>query len=91
MEMMQTQQNPQSGNPTGHMSVMGQEGDTKYHWDAKDPVSVEAAQEVFNAHKAKGFLAFRMNAKGEQVGDGQLAAFDPEAESVLFIPQMQGG
>lgn len=68
---------------------MGKEGDTKFHWNKNDPKSVEAAKEVFDQHRAKSYLAFSMNAKGDQ-GE-QMKDFDPEAGSVLFIPQMQGG
>lgn len=68
---------------------MGKEGDTKYHWNAKNAEQVQAAKEVFDSHRGKGFLAFSMNTKGDQ-GE-QMTEFDPKAESVLFIPQMQGG
>jgi len=74
---------------TGTMSIMCKHGDSKFHWNKKDPQSVAAAKEVFDAHQGKGYLAFSMNAKGDQ-GE-QMRQFDPEAESVLFMPQMQGG
>ena len=86
---MEMQSQPQPSDATGHMSIMGKEGDTKFYWNSANADQVSAAEEVFNAHKGKGYLAFRMNAKGDQ-GE-QLTTFDASAESVLFIPQMQGG
>ncbi len=74
---------------TGHMAVMGKDGDTKFFWNSKSQEQVEAAREVFTEHRRKGYLAFHMSAKGDQ-GE-QMTAFDPEAGSILFIPQMQGG
>lgn len=68
---------------------MGKEGDTKFYWNAGNPDQTQVAKEVFDSHRSKNFLAFKMNAKGDQ-GE-QMTEFDPTAESVLFIPQMQGG
>lgn len=84
------QSNPKRpSDATGTMSIMGKEGDTKYHWSACNPDQVAMARETFDAHRGKGYLAFRMNDKSNQ-GD-QMTEFDPAAESILFIPQMQGG
>lgn len=72
------------------MSIMGKEGDTKFYWNSKDPAQIEAAKEVFATHKGKGYMAFHMVAKGDQKGE-QMHEFDPEAGSILFVPQMRGG
>lgn len=76
---------------TGHMAVMNHEGDTKHYWNAKDPEQVEMARATFVRYRSQQYIAFQMNAKGEQVTDGQMTEFDPEAESILFLPQFQGG
>lgn len=80
---------PPPNDATGHMSVMGKDGDTKFYWNAKDPEQVAAAKEIFDAHRGKGYCAFHMSSKGDQ-GE-QMGEFDPDAGSILFIPQMQGG
>lgn len=84
---MQTTPTPK---PTGVMSIMGKEGDTKHYWNVDNSSEVDAAREVFNAHRSRGYAAFRMTPGGEQSGE-QLREFDPTAGSILFIPQMQGG
>jgi hypothetical protein len=71
------------------MSVMGSDGDTKYYWNAQNPDQVAIAREVFQTHRGRGYLAFSMNAKGDQ-GE-QMREFDQSANSILFIPAMQGG
>lgn len=74
---------------TGSMSIMGSMGDTKCYWNADRPEEVEAAREIFMRHQGNGYRAFSMTRDGTQ-GE-QMTDFDPAAESILFLPQMQGG
>ena len=64
-------------------------GDTKLIWAADNADEVENARRTFDDLRKKGFAAFRVNKLGNK-GE-QMTEFDPAAESVLFIPMMQGG
>lgn len=75
--------------PRHEMSLMNEHGDTKVHWDPMDPASVDTARTVFDTYLAQRFLAFSMDPSGTK-GE-PLAAFDPTARSILFVPPMAGG
>lgn len=75
---------------TGVMAVMGREGDTKYAWDKNNPADVAIARRTFNKFRQQGYLAFRITDGAESKGD-QMTEFDPEAERIIFCPQMRGG
>ena len=51
----------------GQISVLGKEGDTRLIWDKTKPAEVQAAREMFDSLKAKGYLAFSVVEKA--VGD----------------------
>lgn len=79
----------------GTMSIMGRTGDTKVTWDSEIPAEVEAAREAFKTYMDKGFMAYRVKGliaeetrgrKGEQILD-----FDPEDETIIFVPPIAGG
>lgn len=71
------------------MSVMGLEGDTKTIWDKDKPDEVDAAKIQFDALKKKGYLAFKVDDKGEK---GELMReFDPNAQKVIMSPPVIGG
>jgi len=71
------------------MAVMGKEGDTKTVWDKDKPDEVEAAKIQFDALKAKGYLAFKVDEDGEK---GEvMKKFDPKAQKVILAPPVVGG
>lgn len=75
----------------GSLSVMGREGDTKYLWDRHNPTEVEAAQEVFDLLRSKGFTAYKVVISSGTSGEGPIQDFNPDEERYIFVPPMQGG
>ncbi len=77
---------------TGLMAVMSQDGDTPYGWDKNDPADVAIARRTFNRFRQQGYAAFRAKAEEgtERTGE-QMDEFDPEAERIIFVPQLVGG
>lgn len=71
------------------IEVMGEVGDTKHIWDKRKPDEVEAARTLYAALTKKGYRAFLSNKNGDP-GE-QMTSFDPDAQSVVFVPQMAGG
>lgn len=71
------------------MCTLDYSGDTRLQWDPTDPVQTAAARKRFDELRGKGFLPFRVSAKGNQ-GE-QLKSFDPDAERLIFVPAMVGG
>ena len=69
--------------------VMGKEGDVKKMWNPAIPDEVEDARNSFNSLRAKGYLAFRVNEKGDK-GE-QMTTFDGTSGKVIMVPPMQGG
>ena len=71
------------------MAVMDSTGDTKLIWEEENRDEVEAAREMFDSLKKKGYLAYAVNKKGDK-GD-VLDRFDPSAERIIMSPQLKGG
>lgn len=71
-------------------AVLGEYGDTKHIWDKDKEEEVEAARTLFDSLTKKGYRAFKVTGKNGDKGD-QMKKFDPDAERVIFAPQMQGG
>ena len=71
------------------MAVMDSTGDTKLIWEEENRDEVEAAREMFDSLKKKGYLAYAVNKKGDK-GD-VLDRFDPSAEKIIMSPQLRGG
>ena len=71
------------------MAVMDSTGDTKLIWEEENRDEVEAAREMFDSLKKKGYLAYAVNKKGDK-GD-VLDRFDPSAEKIIMSPQLKGG
>lgn len=71
-------------------AVMGEPGDTKIIWDKRNSDEVDAARATYKSLTKKGYRAFHVTGKDGLQGD-QMDEFDPNAERVIFIPQMQGG
>jgi hypothetical protein len=79
---------PPSG--MGILAIMGENGDTKHIWDKTKPEEVEAARVLFNTLvKDKKYLAFSVKPDGEK--STQIKEFDPNLESYIFSPPLQGG
>jgi hypothetical protein len=90
----------------GSISHLNHEGDTKYTWNRKNDLEVQAAKEHFDSLRAKGFLVFKVKYLGlkkeaVEVFDGNaekylytapemVTEFTPEADYVVS-PQMSGG
>lgn len=74
---------------TGVITWPDATGDVKKSWNRNNPDEVEDARRSFNALKAKGFSAFRVDAAGVQ--NGVMREFDPDAERIVLIPPVIGG
>lgn len=74
----------------GLIEILDSSGDTKKIWDRNNPDEVEDAKASFNRLTKKGYSAFYVEKKG---GDkaGRMAEFDPAAEGMILVPQIQGG
>lgn len=69
--------------------VLDHTGDTRLMWDKKAKPEVKAAEEMFDAMKAKGYLAYTVNKDGSP---GEVInKFDPKAEKIIMSPQLVGG
>lgn len=73
----------------GEMSVLDQSGDFKIIWDADKPDEVEQARKTFEDLRKKGYAPFKVNRQGNQ-GE-QVRTFDPEQQTLIMVPAMQGG
>jgi len=79
----------------GILRVMTSGGDRMVKWDV-DPVdaeesetgAVEEAERIFDEARAKGGTAFRV-VPGKPAE--RLDRFDPDAESIVVVPQVAGG
>lgn len=71
------------------MEIMDRTGHTEVNWDQSDEDETEVARETFNRMTARGFRAFRTDGKGTQ--GTRMTEFDPEAESLILVPHLQGG
>ena len=71
------------------LAVMDRTGDTRIEWDAERPGEVEAARELFDKMKNKGYLAYTLDRSGTR-GD-VIRRFDPNAERIIMSPQTVGG
>lgn len=69
--------------------VMDMTGHTEKAWEKSDVVSVEEAEKRFKELTGKGFTAIAPGKNGEP---GRIMRkFDPEVETTVFQPQLQGG
>lgn len=74
---------------TGQLITLDHTGDTKIIWDASKPDEVTAVREQFDALRKKGYLAYKVDKKGEK---GEVIRnFDAEAEKIILAPQTVGG
>lgn len=73
----------------GEIATMGTSGDVKTIWDRTKPDEVDNARSTFDNLRKKGYLAFKVDSKGEK-GE-QIDKFDPAAEKMIMVPPMMGG
>ncbi len=70
--------------------VMDVEGDTRHMWDPNKQEEVEAARTLFNSFKSKGYIAYKVDKKGDKASIMQ--SFDQnEGSMILMSPPMVGG
>lgn len=65
------------------------DGDTKHLWDRNNADETEAAKDMFDKFKKKGYVIFAVDKKGEK-GE-QVREFNASAEAYIFVPPMRGG
>ena len=75
--------------PTGRMAVLDHTGHTSTTWNKDNAEEVAAARATFDAMTAKGYRAFRVRGNGQQ--GTRMDTFDPDAESMVMVPQLRGG
>lgn len=69
--------------------ILDHTGDTKLIWDPEKAEEVEHARKTFSEMKKKGYLAYRVNRKGDQ---GEVMKdFDETAEKMIMAPATVGG
>lgn len=73
----------------GTLHVLDHTGDSRTIWNPENQDEVDAAKEMFNRLKRKGYLAYKVDetgGKGEQIRE-----FDPTAGRIIMSPQLVGG
>jgi len=68
--------------------VMDHNGDSRYHFDVKDPKALMDAENRFKELTGSGFTAATRNEAGQPIVTRR---FDPAAEETLFFPRLVGG
>jgi len=71
------------------MAILDETGDTKLVWDCDNEDEVANAERTFKDLKKKGYVAFKVDKKGE--AGSVIEKFDPNAEKLILAPQMAGG
>jgi hypothetical protein len=73
----------------GTLCILDESGDTRMQWDKKNPVEVAKAEARFKELKAKGYLAYKVNKKGDK---GEVInTFEPDAERIIMHSAFVGG
>jgi hypothetical protein len=71
------------------MFIIDENGDTRLQWNRSDAAQIAAARDRFAALKARGFLAYKVEAGGAQ---GEvLQDFDANEQRIIMVPPMIGG
>ena len=68
--------------------AMNYNGDTRYHFDARDAEALAEAEERFKQLTGKGFTAAVRTKPGEVT---RINSFNPKAEETVFFPRLVGG
>lgn len=69
--------------------ILDRTGHTEKAWDKADKVSMAEAEKRFKELTGKGFMAWEPGKDGTP--GRQLKSFDPNVETTLFQPALQGG
>lgn len=75
--------------PGNLLCCMNEDGDKRIMWDSSNDGEITEARRVFDEYKAKGYLAYRTNSRGEK--GTVIDKFDAKAERIIMQPQMVGG
>ena len=76
---------------TGEMAELNSTGDTRMMWDKDNADEVKAARAHFDdLVNRQRFRAFRAVGKDGNQGD-RMREFDPAAERIILVRQLQGG
>jgi hypothetical protein len=71
------------------LNILDETGDTRMQWDRDDKEAVAKTEARFNELRAKNYLAYTVNKKGD-IGE-VITKFDPKAERIILHAQMIGG
>jgi hypothetical protein len=74
---------------SGLLCIMDESGDSRIQWDKDNQEEIAKAEARFNELKAKGFMAYSVNKKGDK--GTVINSFDPAAERIIMHSQMIGG
>jgi hypothetical protein len=73
----------------GMLCCLNEEGDKRIMWNSNDDTEVTEAAKVFAEFKARGYLAYKTDGKGQR--GSVIDKFDASAERIIMQPQMVGG
>ena len=68
--------------------VMNHNGDTRYHFDARNAEALAKAEERFKELTGEGFTAAVRTKPGEVI---KINSFNPKADETVFFPRLVGG
>lgn len=80
----------------GILRTLSKRGDDQVMWDVTKAMqgdreaesAVREAERIFAEARAKGSVAFKINADKTSV---RIADFDPQAEQIVIVPRVIGG
>ena len=67
---------------------MDHNGDTRYHFDARNAEALAKAEERFKQLTGEGFTAAVRTKPGEVI---KINSFNPKADETVFFPRLVGG
>lgn len=73
----------------GTLHCLDATGDTKLIWDRNNADEVAEARRTFDNLRRKGHAAWSVAKSGSK--EKQITEFDAAAESLILVPQIQGG
>lgn len=71
------------------LCILDETGDTRMQWDQANPAEVAKAEARFKELRGKGYLAYKVNKKGD-AGE-VIDTFDASAERIILHSQLVGG
>ena len=74
----------------GCLSVPNAEGDTRLMWDSRNQDEVEAAENMFDDLKTKGYAIYKAEGKKGHKGE-VIKSFDSTAERLIAVKPLVGG